>query len=366
MTPSSRTPAAWMTAVSGCSAGMPASSSATAARSATSQAATVTVAPSASRSAQSSATPPADRPRRLVRIRCRTPCTVTRCRLMSWPRVPVAPVISTVPSPSNGAAGGSARAGTRVSRDPAATPERITTCGSSVPTAATRAAAQPATSSTSTSTNRSGFSDWAERSRPMTAAPARSVRSASVALATAPRVSTTSRESAYRSSARNCWSMARTRWVTSATARGTSADAGGSSNGTTSTPGASAPSSSAAARAVRSGYAATAVPVAATASVRPAASPTTAQPAVDGPAGRASGAHSIRNSDSVPPPPATRSWSAETGRSTREPTEMIGAPVTSASSRETLSVPVCETRTRAAAAPAACRATSFQENGSRP
>ncbi len=366
MTPSSRTPAAWTTAVSGCSAGMSASSATTASRSATSQAATVTVAPSAASSSQSSGMPAASRPRRLVSSRCRTPWRVTRCRLMSWPSVPVAPVTSTVPSASNDVPAGSAGTGTRFSRAPAATPPRITTCGSSVSSADTSAAAAPAGSSTSTSTNRPGFSDWAERTRPMTAAPARSVRSASASVATAPRVSTTSRVASWRSSARNRWSTSSARWVTSTTQRGTSRSPRGSRNDATSTPGASAPSSIAAVRAARSGYAVTAVPVAATASVRPVSVSSTAQPAVDGPAGSVSGVQSTRYSDSGPPPPAVRSWSAVTGRSTSEPTEAIGAPVTSARSRATLSAPVCRTRTRAAAAPAACRAMSFQENGSRP
>ena len=51
-------------------------------------------------SATSSAAPGAPGPRRLVSSRCRTPCSVTRCRASSAPRVPVPPVISTVPSGS--------------------------------------------------------------------------------------------------------------------------------------------------------------------------------------------------------------------------------------------------------------------------
>ncbi len=88
-TPSSSTPAACTTAVR---SGIVAISDRSASRSAASQATTLTSAPNSVRSAA-----PAPAPLRLANTRLRTPCSVTRCLATKPPRVPVPPVISTVP-----------------------------------------------------------------------------------------------------------------------------------------------------------------------------------------------------------------------------------------------------------------------------
>ncbi len=100
------TPAAWMTPVSGRSAGMAARTAASWSRSAASQAARVTRAPKSSSSARSSAAPGASGPRRLVRTRCRAPLRASQ-RATSAPRPPVPPVTSTVPSAVKSSAWGS-------------------------------------------------------------------------------------------------------------------------------------------------------------------------------------------------------------------------------------------------------------------
>ena len=57
-------------------------------------------------------------------------------------------------------------------------------------------------------------------------------------------------------------------------------------------------------------------------------------------------------------------WSALTGLAVIDPTDSTGRPRPSASSIDTECVPVGVMRTRTADAPAACRVTRSQENGS--
>jgi hypothetical protein len=99
VSPSSRVPAAWMTAVRGCSAGMVASVVASWWGSAVSQAVMVMCAPSAVRLVVSCWALGAWGPWRLMRWRCWTLWVVMRWCARSEPRVPVPPVISTVPVP---------------------------------------------------------------------------------------------------------------------------------------------------------------------------------------------------------------------------------------------------------------------------
>ncbi len=190
---SSSTPAVCTTAVSGCSAGTPASSPVTASRSATSQATNSTAAPLATSRSRRSSAPGAARPRLLVRTRLRMPCRVTRCSATRPPRVPVAPVTSTVPFGSS--AVGSAAGPTLARRGANATPSRRASSGSPAASAAVSASAEVSASSRSTRTNRPGCSACAERTRPRAAALARSATSSSAPTATALRVTST-----------RCWS----------------------------------------------------------------------------------------------------------------------------------------------------------------
>ncbi len=190
-TPSSRTPAVCRTAVSGCSAGIAASRSASASRSAASQAANVTSAPSSVSSRSRADAPGADAPRLLVSSKCRTPCSVTRCLATSAPSVPVPPVTRTVPLASQVMSG---PAVARAIRGARSSPRRIATCGSPDLAAASTAAREAGSSSTSTSTNRPGFSAWAERNRPSAAAAVRFGTSSCSVTATAPWETSTSRD----------------------------------------------------------------------------------------------------------------------------------------------------------------------------
>src|SRR5262249_31773497 len=83
--------AVWMTAVSGCSAGIRASRARTASRSVVSQAAMVTWAPRPVSSLRRASAPGAAGPRRLARTRCLAPRRATRCRAVMPARVPVPP-----------------------------------------------------------------------------------------------------------------------------------------------------------------------------------------------------------------------------------------------------------------------------------
>ncbi len=113
--PSSRTPAACTTAVSGCSSGTADRVAASAARSDVSQATTVTRAPFSRSSATSSAAPGASGPRRPASSRCGVPRPASS-RATWAPRAPVPPVIRTVPSGANARGAGPWGAGWRVRR----------------------------------------------------------------------------------------------------------------------------------------------------------------------------------------------------------------------------------------------------------
>ena len=189
-TPSSSTPAACTTPVSGCSAGMPASSPRSASRSATSHAATVTVAPSSVSSAASSAAPSAAGA--AAAGQHQVPDAVFGHEVAGQQRAEPA-----------GAAGDQDRAVRVDRRRVAARPWR----GPAAARTARRRGRRPAarrsrprgrssrrrSSSTSTSTNRSGYSACAARTRPHTAAAATSGTSPAGSIATAPRVTRTSR-----------------------------------------------------------------------------------------------------------------------------------------------------------------------------
>ncbi len=82
-----------------------------------------------------------------------------------------------------------------------AVPARTATCGSPASITAGTTAVDASPPSRSSSTNRPGFSDCAVRTRPQTAAPARSRTSSCVPTATAPVVTNTNRVSANRWSA---------------------------------------------------------------------------------------------------------------------------------------------------------------------
>ncbi len=182
--PDSAMPAAWNTAVTGCSS----RSAASAARSAASQATTVASAPDARSSATSSAAPGVSGPRRPVSTRLRAP-RVTSQRATRPPRAPVPPVIRTVPvgcqaGPAAPVQGARTR---RRARTPVA---RTATWSSSWPPVSTEARSATARSSScsgrSTSPpQRPGYSRAATRPKPHTCAwagcGARSVRPAGTA-----------------------------------------------------------------------------------------------------------------------------------------------------------------------------------------
>ncbi len=291
---SSSTPAVCTTAPTARSS----SSAFRATRSATSQATSSTEAPRASSSSRSSSAPGASGPWREVSSRLRTPWEVTRCLAKTEPRLPVAPVTSTVPRNSSPA---SAVDVARARRGASTAPPRTATSGSPDATAAARSTE----SSVSSSTNRSGCSDCADRTRPRTAAPARSVTS-SPRTATAPVVTKTSR---------SAWSSASQVRIDVSAWR-------------------TAPDTESAVISAR------------TAATGPVPS---------------TGVHSTWNSEratgEVP------SWSGVNSRSTSESTDATGVPVASAISSATPSAPVRETWTRSASAPTACNETLRQAKG---
>ena len=204
ITPSSSTPAVCTTPVSGCPAGTDASSAATASRSATSQAATDTVAPSLGQLGNQFPRP----------LGVRTPPAGQH-------QVPHAVLGDQVPGDH-----GAQRPGTARDQDrPVGSEHRRRTVGLDGIRGTSRAARRGTDSAlpadrdlrltggqhgtqrpaprqrrtsrgrASTRTIRSGFSAWAARTRPQTAAPAGSVTSPSPPAGTAPRVTTTSRDS---------------------------------------------------------------------------------------------------------------------------------------------------------------------------
>ncbi len=203
-------------------------------------------------------------------------------------------------------------------------PARTATCGRSA--ARARASIRSSDSSASTSTNRPGFSDWAERIRPHTAACTGSGRSASP-VATAPRVSTTSRASPDQ----RC-TAASTRSSTARRSDRTSPSASGARSTTTSGAGLSA------ARSYGD------------------------HDGDGGSSGTATGVHSTRCSAAVAVSPAA-SWSRSTSRITSASAVSTAAPVVSATSTDMPFSPRGLSRTRAAVAPVACRETPDQEKG---
>ncbi len=294
-TPSSSAPAAWMTARSGRRS--PSRTVCSAARSAASHATMSTSAPSPVSSARSSGACPV----RLSRTRSRTPWWVTRCRARWEPSRPVPPVMRTVPSRAAGAPSERARSrrGARRRAPRTASWSSPATRGVSVPSV-----------SVSTRTKRPGCSDWADLTRPHTAAPARSVTFSSGAVDIAP-VVTNARRPGSSSAIQRCTSARA--WCTAVR---------------TSPPD----------------------------SMRTVA----AGPAVPGTA--VTGVQAGRKRESAP---GARTVFPAGGRRVRDRTEATGRPAGSATCTETASCPAGAMRTRRAVAPWACRDMPFQENGSR-
>ncbi len=248
-------------------------------------------------------------------------------------KVPL-PVVS---SRQASAPGGGVRAvevAARASRAARTAPSRraswVSSVAAAVASAAGSAAAEAGVRSRSTRRNRSGFSDCAERTRPHSAARSRSGASSPGRVASAPYVATTSREPSYRESASQRCTRSKTRWtvVWTPSPEGSNATAtvAGTSSGRSSSP------------ATQWGSA--------------RSSPT------------GTGDHSTRNSASrVASRPAV---AVASGRRTNESAVATGAPVSSATSRATLSSPMRVSLTRSAWAPVACRETPLQANGSCP
>ncbi len=237
-----------------------------------------------------------------------TPHAVTRCLLTAPPRTPPAPVTSTVPSGSHGdsAAVGSPARASRGTRIP---PSRKAIWGSPVATAAARPFSD--VPSVSTSTNRPGCSACAVRTRPQTAAPARSSTSSS-STPTARRVTTTSGRSSVSSRS------SRTRTASNARRRAARTSVSAGSNRTT------------------TGSAST----------------------CSGCAGGTSGQSRTNNASGT-----DTALGSGKGRATRESTEATGAPVGSASSTRVPPSEVGASLTRTAVAPAECSRNPVQENG---
>ncbi|ONK10093.1 hypothetical protein STBA_08090 [Streptomyces sp. MP131-18] len=212
-----------------------------------------------------------------------------------------------------------------------------------------RARREGSSAARSTRTSRSGCSLWAERSRPHTEPPAR------CSPATAPRVTTTRRAPAKRSSASHWRMSSSTRRSDPRTSPSAPPTASSATAGTKS----SSPS-----RARSSATSAWEAPNPASPS-SPSASPMTGHSAVAGSGGAGTAVHSSRNSASSTPSRARSNCRAETGRLTSEPTETTGLPAPSTAVRVTESGPFTDTRTRSSVAPVACSATPLQENGSR-
>ena len=171
-----------MMAVRGWSEGMAASAFARSVRLVTSQAVTMAWAPAVSRSEIRSLAPGAPGPRRESRRRWRAWPVAARWRAMMAPRVPVPPVIRTVPSGSSGGSAGGVVAGVvRVRRGACRAWSRMAARGSPAARAAASAAAGLGLASSvvrglrSRWVMRAGCSFWAVRMRPEVAAAGRSV-----------------------------------------------------------------------------------------------------------------------------------------------------------------------------------------------
>jgi hypothetical protein len=250
-----------------------------------------------------------------------------------------------VPAAEPGAAGTSRQAKT--------SPSRTASCGSSEPSAA---AGEPAQS---TSWNRPGCSDCADRTRPHTAAPGRSRTSSPALAATAPPVTRTRRLSANRSSASHSCSSARTRRTSSWTADADADASPGGAHRVTTSAGAGRPPSTAARSAARSWWHGATTG-------RPSAGPTTTGSGTS-PSGAGTRVQSRRYSASrgaTPAAPPSRA-SAATGLSVSDRTSATGRPAMSATWSVTLSGPVGVSRARTPVAPTAWSVTPPQENGSR-
>ncbi len=206
---------------------------------------------------------------------------VARTAMRTWPAAGSAAVAGTGATPSSvpGATGArchnpsgrrSSSSVARANRGTRTAPPRSATCppvdvGSATTPASSAHASTSGSRSRSASTIRPGCSDCAERSRPHAAAPATSVIRSSSRAATAPRVSTTSRESASASAASHSCTVASVAVVTARTRPGRSAaspagtpsaspaDTDGSGSSTAS--GTGSPAATAATSAATSGYA---------------------------------------------------------------------------------------------------------------
>ncbi|RPK54438.1 hypothetical protein EES44_30050 [Streptomyces sp. ADI96-15] len=355
---------------SGCSSGTAASSSATAARSAVSQATRVASAPSSASSARSVSAPSVAGPVRLVRSRCRTPCSVTRWRVVSLPSVPRAPVTRTVPEVSIGRVSCTGGAGSvpRTRLGANAVPDRTASCGAPVPRAVARASAvsvpAPVPGSRSSSTKRSGCSVWAVRSSPQTEAATGSGASPPSPVRTAPRVTTTSRAAEKRSSASHSRRVARTEENSACTRPGTSPD------------GSSAPPSGTG----RSTVAGTVSPMSDSDSYevgglpapsRAGRSPRVSWPRMpqgvegEGVACGGSGCQRTWNSGSSVRAPIARSSRRATGRTVSASTVATCPPAASHRVSVSASCPRAVSRARRTDAPAAWISTPLHEKGSR-
>ncbi len=192
------------------------------------------------------------------------------------------------------------------------------------------------------------------RTRPHTAAPARSGTASSPVVATAPLVTRASLAWVNRSSASQDW-ISPSAWSTAArTSAGTPSGPAGRDTDANTTSGTGAPASTAAPNPARSVWC----------SARPRSSPSAATRPVVGLAG--TGSQSTRNSASPRLPRAALSWSGTTGREVSAATVATGVPAASATSTAVVSAPTWASRTRSVVAPVACSRTPDQENGSRP
>ncbi|CAM5263754.1 hypothetical protein Sgri01_07157 [Streptomyces griseus] len=225
-------------------------------------------------------------------------------------------------------------------------------------------------SSMSSRTNCPGCSDWADRTRPHIAACSRSPTPSPGSASTAPRVTSTSRDPASRSSAIQAWirRSVRTTVVRAASAASPSGPVGTGAHTRTTSVGTGSGTVSRRNRSSRSWS--RSGPGSRSVAGQPGrSSPRTTVRPPDGIDGRGHTGHStrLRSPPEAMDTVAVRTSSGETGRSAREPTVRAGAPVASVACRETVSVPSTGViRTRSRSAPGRCTWTSLQENGSRP
>ncbi len=253
------------------------------------------------------------------------------------------PVTRTVPSARNTAGPSGTSPPARTSRGTERAAPRTATCGSPPASTAPRTGTAPSPEAGSVSIRmiRSGFSACAARTRPQTADPAGSVTLPSPA-GTAPRVTTTRRDSSSPVPASQAWTTSSTREVDSSTASSPSAP-------------------------VTAWRTATAGTAALPARASTSSAPETA--AHDGagsaPSAGGSSVHSTPNSESrLSSPAAAPNWSVDTGRDTSESIVRTMPPVSSAAWNDSASGPHGATRTRSAEAPTACSTSPFHANGS--